>query len=229
MSLKCIAIDDEPLALQLIESYANRIPSLTLINTFEDALSGAEYLGKNQIDLLFLDVNMPDISGVDLAKSLSVKPMIIFTTAYKEFAFDGFQLEAIDYLLKPLEFNSFLKAFNKALAYKKFKEQPLATEGSDFVYVHSEYKLIKVLIRDIEYIESMEDYIKIHIGKEKPILTLMTLKKMIVLLPQKKFIRIHRSYIVPVSGIEAILHKKIQLKNIQLPIGDSYADALKSI
>ncbi len=227
MSLKCIAIDDEPLALQLIESYAKRIPSLTLVNTFEDALSGAAYLGKNKIDLLFLDVNMPDISGVDLAKALSVKPMIIFTTAYKEFAFEGFQLEAIDYLLKPVEFDSFLKAFNKAIAYKKFKEQPLNTEDSDFVYVHSAYKLIKVLIRDIEYIESMEDYIKIHIGKEKPVLTLMTMKKIIEMLPQNKFVRIHRSYIVPVSGIEAILHKKIQLKNIQLPIGDSYADALK--
>lgn len=227
MSLKCIAIDDEPLALQLIESYAKRIPSLTLVSTFEDALSGAEYLGKNTIDLLFLDVNMPDISGIDLAKALPAKPMIIFTTAYKEFAFDGFQLEAIDYLLKPIDFNPFLKAFNKAFAYKKFKEQPLNKHESDFVYVHSEYKLIKILIRDIEYIESMEDYIKIHIGKEKPVLTLMTLKKIIELLPQKEFIRIHRSYIIPFSGIEAILHKKIQLKNIQLPIGDSYASQFR--
>jgi len=229
MTLKCVAIDDEPLALQLIESYVKRIPSLTLADTFEDALSGAEFLNQHPVDLLFLDVNMPDISGVDLARSIRVKPMIIFTTAYKEFAFDGFQLEAVDYLLKPLEFESFLKAVNKALAYKKFKEQAGNADDNDVIYVHAEYRLVKIRIREIEYIESMEDYIKIHVGRDKPVLTLMTMKKILELLPEQQFIRIHRSYVVPVAGIEAILHKKVQLKHILLPVGDSYADQMKGM
>ncbi|RZK81912.1 MAG: response regulator transcription factor [Pedobacter sp.] len=230
MVLKCVAIDDEPLALQLIETYASRIPALELIKTFEDALAGAEYLNRNSVDLLFLDVNMPDISGVDLARAMVHKPLIIFTTAYKEFAYEGFQLEAIDYLLKPIEFETFSKAFQKALAYKKFRDQPGASQDEAFIYVHSEYRLIKVHLKDIEYIESMEDYIKIHIsGIEKPVLTLMTLKKMLGMLPENQFVRIHRSYVVPIAGIRALLHKKVKLEKILLPIGDSYAEAIKRL
>lgn len=229
MTLKCVAIDDEPLALKLIESYVDRIPSLTLVNTFEDALSGAEFLNCHPVDLLFLDVNMPDISGIDLAKAITAKPMIIFTTAYKEFAFEGFQLEAVDYLLKPVEFEGFLKAVNKALSYKRFLEQRFTQSEADIIYVHSAYKLIKIQVSEIEYIESMEDYVKIHTGEEKPVLTLLTLKKILEMLPQKQFVRIHRSYVIPVSGIKAILHKKVQLLSVQLPIGDRYADQMKEM
>lgn len=227
MVLKCVAIDDEPLALQLIETYAQRIPALELVETFEDALSGVEYMSRNPVDLLFLDINMPDISGIDLAKAMKVKTLIIFTTAYKQFAYEGFQLEAVDYLLKPIEFETFLRAFQKALAQKKIKDLPLADGDEGFMYVHSEYRQIKIVYREIAYIESMEDYIKIHIGKEKPVLTLMTLKKVLELLPQNQFIRIHRSYIVPFAKIIAFQHKKVQLENILLPIGDSYAELLK--
>lgn len=227
MILKCVAIDDEPLALQLIETYAKRIPSLQLVETFEDALSGIEYLNKHPVDILFLDINMPDISGIDLARAIRSKPLIIFTTAYRQFAFEGFQLEAVDYLLKPIEFDHFSRAFYKALDYRKMKEASAANQDEAFIYVYSEYKQVKVLLKDIEYIESMEDYIKIYTGTAKPVLTLMTLKKILDILPEKRFIRIHRSYIVQVSKIKAILHKKLQMETILLPVGDSYADQVK--
>ncbi len=227
MVLKCVAIDDEPLALQLIENYAKRIPSLELAETFEDAVSGAEYINKNPVDLVFLDINMPDISGIDLARAMEIKPLIIFTTAYRQFAFEGFQLEAVDYLLKPVEFDRFSRAFYKAAEYKEFKERPSLNQDDSFIYVHSEYKLIKVKLSSIEYIESMEDYIRIHISGEKPVLTLMTLKKVLQMLPEKQFIRIHRSYVVAVSKIKAIQHKKLQLETVLLPVGDSYADKIK--
>jgi two-component system LytT family response regulator len=226
MILKCVAIDDEPLALELLKTYANRIPGLQLIETFEDAISGMEYLNKFPVDLLFLDVNMPDISGIDVAKGLAYKPLLIFTTAYRQFAYDGFQLNAIDYLLKPIDFETFLNAFNKAIAYKEYQAHSVESNDDDFIYVYSEYRLLKILLQDIEYIESMEDYVKIHYGHVKPIVTLMTLKKITLKLPMDQFIRIHRSYVINTRKIKAIHNKKIQLDTVLLPIGDSYAGNL---
>jgi len=226
-ALKCIAIDDEPLALELIRSYVNRLPEVQLIYTFEDAISGAEFLANAEVDLLFLDINMPDISGIDLAKALKNKPMIIFTTAYKQFAFDGFELEAVDYLLKPIDFNRFAKAVNKAIDIKKYRTSPPLPQDDAFIYVHSEYRMIKILLKEIEYIESMEDYIKIHLATEKTVLTLLSLKKIIEILPNQQFKRIHRSYIVPVAKVKSVQHKKIQLTTVLLPIGESYAEQVK--
>lgn len=228
MVLKCAAIDDEPLALQLIKTYAERIPAIQLVKTFEDGISGIEYLNKVSVDLLFLDINMPDISGIDLAKALTQKPLIIFTTAYRQFAYEGFQLEAIDYLLKPIEFDNFSKAVQKAIAYNTFKNKQFTDPDETAIYVHSEYRLIKILLRDVEYIESMEDYIKIYNGAEKPILSLMTLKKVMDMLPPKQFARIHRSYVINTTKIKSIAQKKVQMESISLPIGDSYAPQLMS-
>jgi two-component system LytT family response regulator len=227
MVLKCVAIDDEPLALQLIKTYASRLPNIQLVNAFEDAISGSEYLAKNQVDLLFLDINMPDISGVDLARSLENKPLLIFTTAYREFAMEGFELDAVDYLLKPIQFDNFTKACQKAIDYKNFRDHPKQVEEDAFIYVYSEYRQVKVVLGEISHIESMEDYVKIHRDGQKPLLTLMTLKKVLEILPEKKFLRIHRSYIVAVSRIKSIQHKKVRLGNIELPIGDAFADQLK--
>ncbi|MES2064044.1 MAG: LytTR family DNA-binding domain-containing protein [Bacteroidota bacterium] len=224
MALKCIAIDDEPLALELIKNYVTWFPALQLVNTFEDAVSGAEYLRNNPIDLLFIDINMPDITGIDLVRSLAVKPMVIFTTAYKNFAFEGFELEAIDYLLKPIDVKRFGKAVEKAADYYKYKTS-FAKEGEDeSLYVYSEYRMVKIDLKEIEYIESMEDYIKIHLHNAKTILTLMPLKKVLEKLPEDKFQRIHRSYIVPVKKIISIQGRKVKLADIDLPISDSYAD-----
>ncbi|MCO5937244.1 LytTR family DNA-binding domain-containing protein [Mucilaginibacter sp. RB4R14] len=224
MVLKCVAIDDEPLALELIKNYVSRFPSLQLLQTFEDAVSGAEYLRDNPVDLLFVDINMPDITGIDLVRSLESKPMVIFTTAYKNFAFEGFELEAIDYLLKPIDVKRFSKAIEKAADYLRYKTATTVQGEDENLYVYSEYRMVKIALKDIEYIESMEDYIKIHLQFDKTVLTLMPLKKVLEKLPEDKFQRIHRSYIVPVSKIISIQNRKLKLPAIELPISDSYAN-----
>lgn len=227
MQLKCVAIDDEPLALEIIKKYVSDYPTLKMVNTFEDAISGAEYLKRNKVDVLFLDINMPDITGVDLVRSLDEKPMIIFTTAYKKFAFEGFELEALDYLLKPINSSRFGAAIHKAIDYYQFKNTDHTGED-EHIYVHSEYRVIKIGIRDIEYIESMQDYIKIHLlSAEKPVLTLMSLKSMIEKIPSGQFIRIHRSFVVARAQIRSIYNRKVKLRNIELPVGTNYADFIK--
>jgi two-component system LytT family response regulator len=224
MQLKCVAIDDEPLALELIKNYVTRFPVLQMLQTFEDAVSCAEYLRQNAVDLLFVDINMPDITGIDLVRSLASKPMVIFTTAYKNFAFEGFELEAIDYLLKPIDVKRFGKAVEKAVDYYKYKNI-LADEGQDeSLYVYSEYRMVKINLKDIEYIESMEDYIKIHLQFAKTVVTLMSMKKVLEKLPEEKFQRIHRSYIVPINKVRSIQNRKVKLNTIELPISDSYID-----
>ena len=227
MSLTCVAIDDEPLALELIRSYVARMPDVQLLGTFEDAVSGIEYLARKNPDLIFLDINMPDISGIELAKALKEKPMIIFTTAHKQFAFDGFELEAVDYLLKPIDFDRFSKAVFKAIDVKKYKARSDSSQEELVIYVHSEYRMIKIVLKNVEYIESLEDYIKIHLANDKPVLTLMSLKKVLEMLPEQQFRRIHRSYIVPVSRIRSVQNKKVQLSHVLLPIGESYAEQVK--
>lgn len=228
MKLKCIAIDDEPLALEIMKKYIGEFSELQLLRTFEDAVSGAEFLAKNHVDLLFIDINMPDISGVDLVRSLVNKPIIIFTTAYKNFAFEGFELEAIDYLLKPINIKRFGGAVNKALEYAKYKNSENETDD-ECIYVHSEYRLIKIPLKDIEYIESMQDYIKIYqSGIEKPTLTLMSMKSVLEKLPPDQFIRIHRSYAVALKKIKSIHNRKVKLNIAELPVGNNYADFIKS-
>jgi len=224
MVLKCIAIDDEPLALRLINDYVSRFPALQMVNTFEDAISGAEFLKHNPVDLLFVDINMPDITGIDLVRSLDVKPMVIFTTAHKNFAYEGFELEALDYVLKPIDIKRFTKAVEKAVDYYKYRSKPAEEEAEESLYVYSEYRMVKIDLGTIEYIESMEDYIKIHITNEKTILTLMPMKKVLEKLPSSKFQRIHRSYIVPVNKIRSIQNRKVQLTDVELPISESYND-----
>jgi len=227
MPLKCVAIDDEPLATELISTYISRFPDLELLQTFEDAVSGAEYLQKIHVDLLFLDINMPDISGIDLARALDKKPMIIFTTAYKQFAYEGFELEAIDYLLKPIDFDRFSKAIHKAIDYHNYQNNEQSNAEDASIYVHSEYRMIKIVLKNIEYLESMEDYVKIHLDNSAPVLTLMPLKKMLEKLPANDFKRIHRSFIVPVKKVRSIQNRKVKLSVIELPISGSYADQVK--
>ncbi len=227
MQLKCIAIDDEPLALEVIKKHVNDFPELKLLQTFDDAISGAEFLKKNQIDLLFIDIDMPDISGIDLVRTLQNKPMVIFTTAYKNYAYEGFELEAIDYLLKPIDLKRFTAAVQKALDYAKYKTQDKDEEGES-IYVHSEYRMLKINLKDVEYIESMQDYIKIHlVGLEKPILTLMPMKAVLEKLPAMQFARIHRSYAVAIKKVKSIHNRKVKIGVVELPVGNSYADFIK--
>ena len=228
MTLKCIAIDDEPLALRLIDEYVSRFPALQLVNTFDDAISGAEFLKARPVDLLFIDINMPDITGIDLVRSLEVKPMVIFTTAYKNFAFEGFELEALDYILKPIDFKRFEKAVEKAIDYHRYKNQTPGEQPDESLYVYSEYRMVKIDLGAIEYIESMEDYIKIHLTDAKTVLTLMPMKKVLEKLPVDKFQRIHRSYIVPVNKIRSIQNRKVKLTDVELPVSESYADFVRT-
>lgn len=228
MSLKCVVIDDEPLALELIRTYIARIRGIQLLHTFEDAIAGAEYLSSTAVDILFLDINMPDISGLDLAKNLTKKPILIFTTAYKQFAFEGFELEALDYLLKPIDFERFAIAVNKAIDYHRYKNVDWNTQQSaESVFVNSEYRIVKIALKDIEYIESLEDYVKIHLTVDKPVMSLIPLKKMLEKLPQDQFKRIHRSYVVPVAKVKSVQSRKMKLSTIELPVGDSYAEQVK--
>ena len=227
MLLKCIAIDDEPPALELIKEYVTKSQGLQLMQTFDDAISGSEFLRHTPVDLLFVDINMPDITGLDLVRSLQEKPMIIFTTAHKKFAHEGFELDAIDYLLKPISFERFSKAVNKAIEYYQYKKQT-KNESVENLFVYSEYRMVKIELREVEYIESLEDYIKIHLINGKSILTLMTLKGVLEKLPADKFKRTHRSYIVAVDKVTSVLNRKARLlSSIELPISDTYAGFIK--
>lgn len=231
MTLKCIAIDDEPLALRLIDEYVSRFPALQLVRTFEDAISAAEFLKSKAVDLIFLDINMPDITGIDLARSLTIKPMIIFTTSYRNYAYEGFELEAIDFVEKPIEFERFTRAVEKALMIHQYKNAAKGkpNEIDESLYVQSEYKVIKIALSAIRYIESMENYIRIHLTNDKPVLTLIPLKEVLKKLPAAKFQRIHRSYIVPVSKIKSLQKRKVQLAGIELPVSDAYYEIIRGL
>jgi len=223
-TLKCVVVDDEPLAALLIKSYIEASDNLEVGYVFEDAIAASEYLNNYKTDLLFLDINMPDISGIDLFKSLKHKPMVIFTTAYKNFAFEGFELEAIDYLLKPIDYLRFKKAVNKAKEFYRYQNEKQAPDLVESIFVHSEYKLIKINLPDILFIESLEDYIKIHLQDSKMVLTLIPLKKMMEKLPADRFKRIHRSFVVAIPKIKTIHNRKIELITGEiLPVSNSYS------
>ena len=227
--MKCIAVDDEPLALELMETYIAQVPGLELLTTFTDAISAWGYLKKNQVDLVFLDIQMPDINGIQLAKSLDRKnPMVIFTTAYSKYAVEGFNVDAVDYLLKPFEFSRFMVAVNKAKEQKALKETTPIVEDDQAIFVKSDYQNVRIAIRDIQYIEGFDDYIRIHVDTGKSIYTLMSLKNMLEKLPSTDFLRVHRSYIVPVKRIKRIHNQQVQLGDKEIPIGKSYVDAVRT-
>ena len=224
--MTCIAIDDEPLALQLISQYCNKIPFLKLEKVFTNPDEAIEYLKTTTVDLLFLDIQMPDITGIQLYKNLEKKPMVIFTTAYKYYAIEGFNVDAIDYLLKPFEYDRFLKAVYKAKEYLEFlSSQDLQLNS---LYIKVNYEMMKINLKDIDLIEALDDYIKIHL-KPSPVLTLMTLKTMQEKLPSKEFVRVHRSYIVPLHKVEKFSKNKLIVAGKEIPIGSSYADVYDTL
>jgi DNA-binding LytR/AlgR family response regulator len=227
MAIKCVAIDNEPLALQLMKAYIEKMPALQLVQVFEDAVSAAEFVKMHPVDLLFVDIQMPDFNGLDLVRAIENKPMVIFTTAHRKFAFEGFELQAIDYLLKPVSFERFTKAVAKAEEYYKFKTSVASNE--EYLYVYSEYKLVKIDLNEIEFIESLEDYVRIHLTSGKPVLSLMPLKRVLQKLPPEKFQRVHRSYIVSVNKIKGVNNKRIILAAAQVPVSDSYLDVVRRL
>lgn len=218
--IHCIAIDDEPLALQLINEYCSKISFLKLEKTFTNTDEAKAWLQENTVDLLFLDIQMPDINGMQFYKSLPQKPPVVFTTAYKDFAAEGFNVDAVDYLLKPFEYDRFLKACYKVKEYIEFLSSQELQLNSIFVKVN--YEIMKINLKDIELIEALDDYIKIYI-KPNPVLTLMTLKSIQEKLPSRDFVRVHRSFIVPLARIEKFSKTKLWTAGKEIPIGSSYS------
>ena len=219
--ITAIALDDEPLALQLISQHCEKVEFLQLKKVFTDPNEAADYLAYNKVDLIFLDIQMPDINGMQFYKKLTNPPLVIFTTAYSDYAVDGFNVDATDYLLKPFEYNRFLKAIYKVKEQLEFNTIQEVNLNSLFVKVN--YEMVKINLKDIDLIEALDDYIKIHI-KPMPVLTLMTLKSVLDKLPPQEFIRVHRSYIVPISKITKFNKTKIKVGMKEIPIGSSYGD-----
>jgi DNA-binding LytR/AlgR family response regulator len=221
--ISCIAIDDEPPALKVIESFCEQVGYLDLKRTFTSPTEAIHYLNNYPVDLLFLDINMPSISGIDLFKKLNQPTMVIFTTAHGEYAVEGFNLNAIDFLLKPFSFERFNQSVKKALDFSNYNQQNNLT-AEQYIYIRADYSLNKIKIDDIELIEGLDDYLKIHIKNSKNIVARITMKGILEKLPASKYMRVHRSFIVPLDKITSVRKKIIYLNQIEVPIGHSYED-----
>ena len=230
MKIRCIAIDDEPLALKQIDAYIRKTPFLESVRLFNSAIDAMEFLSLEKADLIFVDINMPDLNGLDFVKALTDKPGIIFTTAYSEYAIEGFRVDAIDYLLKPVSYNDFLKAVNKA---RQIFENNVSKSGRviqrpDHLFVKADYKIVRIELSDIKYIESMHEYVKIHLTDGKPVMTLLSLKSIEEQLPADKFMRVHRSYIVNKEKIRVVERNRIVFdNNVYIPVSDQYKEAFQ--
>lgn len=224
--IKAIALDDEPLALEILQSLCDTIEYIELKKTFTKSDEAFKYLKKYPVDLLFLDINMPSISGLDFYKKLPHKTMVIFTTAYSEFAVEGFTLSATDYLLKPISLSRFQQAAEKAVSQWKLQNQNIEQQ---YLFIRADYSLIKILFSDILYIEGLDDYLKIHIQNQKTVVARMTLKAILQKLPETEFIRVHRSFIIPISKISKIRNKIIFIGQAEIPISVSYEEAFSKL
>lgn len=223
--IKCIAIDDEPLALKQMAAYIDKTPYLELAGQFESALEAIEFVRDMPVQLIFLDINMPDLNGLEFIKSLPDAPGVIFTTAYSEYALEGFRVDAIDYMLKPIGYSDFLRAAEKArerLQPRKQGGEEKLNSDDNFLFIKSEYKIIRIILSDIKYIEGMREYLRIHLVADKPIMTLMSFKKMEEHLPSH-FMRVHRSYIVNLHKITTVERSRIVFDGkVYIPIGEQY-------
>ncbi|UMB52629.1 LytTR family DNA-binding domain-containing protein [Lutibacter sp. A64] len=231
--MNCLIIDDEPLAVELLEDFVSKVPFLKLAATCSNGIEAISIVKGNNIDLIFTDIEMPDFSGIEFIKALDVKPLFIFTTAYSHYAIEGFNLNAVDYLVKPIPFHRFLTAVNRAqeVFLMKSKEErvvvPQTTtlvEPSNFIFVKADYENIKLNLDDIKYIEGLKDYIKIYSNSHKPILTLSSFKKIEEKLPVNLFVRVHRSYIVSLKYIHSVQRNRILIDEVRIPIGNNYKD-----
>lgn len=223
--MNAIALDDEPLALEVVRSHASKVPFLNLQAEFTDAFKAMEYIQKENIDLIFLDIKMPDISGIDFMNSLNKKPMVIFTTAYSEHAVTSFELDAIDYLLKPFSLSRFIKGCNKA--YELFQLRNKSSQ-TDFIFLKTGYEQEKVHFDDILYLEAAGNYVS-FVLKNKSLLSRMTFAELDVILPKNKFIRTHRSYMVAVAAIDRIERHQIHINDLKIPVSDSYLKNLSDL
>ena len=218
----CIIIEDEPLALEKTKSFVGKVPFLQLLSTFDNALTGLSYLNANKVDLLFLDINMDELSGIELLQSSKIESQVIITTAYQEYALKGYELQVTDYLLKPFTFNRFLQAVNKAqenLSRRNTDKLP------DFIFVKTENRLEKIVINDILYIEGMRDYLRIHTTSKK-IMTLQSFAELEQLLPPRLVCRVHKSYMVAINKIDSIERSELKIGDMLIPVSATYKDLL---
>lgn len=229
--IRCMAVDDEPLALELLEDNISKVPFLELVASCGNAMEAMKVLEKEQVDLIFLDIQMPGLTGLQFISTLRHKPMIILITAYEKFALEGFNLDVTDYLVKPVSLDRFIKACNKAKDLYELKNSPRLPESqSEYIFVPADYSLVKVVISDIRWIEGLKDYIRIHLSSSsKPIITRYTMKNIEDLLPPSRFVRIHKSYIVAVSAITAIRKNSVFIDSLELPISESQRDVLNRV
>ena len=220
--LQCIIVDDEPLAVEILEEYVAKVPWIKCVAVFDSGIDALEYLNQHHTDLVFLDIQMPDLSGIQLAKLLKTSTNIIFTTAYHEYAVEGFELEARDYLLKPVSFERFLRSV------ERIKPQLTDKDNSDYLFVKAEYKIIKIRFAEILYIEGMKDYLRI-VTADQRIMTLQSFSKLLPSLPTQQFMRIHKSYVISLDAIESIEKGKVKIGDQYIPIGESYKTPLDTL
>jgi two-component system, LytTR family, response regulator len=227
LKINCVVIDDEPLAIEKLRGFIEKIPFLNILQTFQSAIDALPLLKTNTVDLLFLDIQMEELTGIQLLEVLDTKPYVIFTTAYSEFAVKGYELNVDDYLLKPISFERFLQAINKVVEKihlknsAQIKSEDDESKNVDFILVKADYHMQKIAFQDILFIEGMKDYLRIH-TPQKRIMTLQTFKNMEEILPESQFCRIHKSYIVSLSKIDKIERNQVVVNNERLPIGETY-------
>jgi DNA-binding LytR/AlgR family response regulator len=233
--IRCLAVDDELLSLDLLEDNIRQIPFLQLVGRCGNAYEAMAIMMKEPVDLLFLDIQMPGLTGTQFLQSLPNRPMVIFITAYKKYALEGFELDVLDYLIKPVPFDRFLKAVNKAAEYQAFKKlsaptAPAAETPADYFFVNVEYNLVKVVVSEITHIEGWKDYIKIYCcNEDKPLIARVPIKVLVDRLPPGRFVRVHKSYIVAIDKISAIRKNRIYLGRHIIPVSDSHREDLFSI
>ena len=231
--IRCLAIDDEPLALQQLVAYIQKVPFLELAAQCQSAMEARSFLENETVDAIFCDINMPDLNGMDFVKSLAVPPLIVFTTAYSEYAVEGFKVNAVDYLLKPFGLQDFQRAANRLRermeGAQASSNQPVASASEDVLFLKTDYRIVKVSISDIRYVEAMSEYLKVWLESQpKPVITLLSMKKMEEHLPSH-FMRIHRSYIINLTKIQEVNKNRVIMDaDTYLPIGDMYKEAFQA-
>lgn len=226
--INAIALDDEPLALTVLKAFCSRTEGINLEKVFTEPSEALKHLRKYPVDLLFLDVRMPTISGIDFYKTIAQDTMVIFTTAYSEYAVEGFDLSAVDYLLKPIKYERFVQAVKKAEEYHNFVHRKDSVEAQ-YLFLRIDYSLVKLAVSDIVYIEGLDNYMKIHVRNGKPLIVRMSMKAMLEKLSPQKFMRVHRSYIVSIADIVSLRNKQIQVGAESIPVGVNYEEAVEQL
>jgi DNA-binding LytR/AlgR family response regulator len=224
--ITAVAIDDEPIALKVIENFCTQVEGLRLEKTFQDPQDGLKYLNKFPVQVLFLDIDMPHINGIELYKQLKQDVMVIFITSRADYAVEGFNLRAVDYLVKPFTFERFTEAVKRAKEFLNINLQNTEVDSSKFLFIRADFSLVKIAIPDILYIEAYDDYLKIYIHNQKTLVARMTMKGILEKLPPHKFIRVHRSFIVPVERIDAVRTKSLLVAGQEIPVGVSYLEEI---